>query len=160
MTGKMWAYQHFGIVPDMICFGKKTQVCGFCSTERIDTAEKNVFNVQSRINSTWGGNIVDMVRFTIINEIIKEEKLVDNARKVGKYLLEKLQELPLENVRGKGLMIAFDLEDREARNKFLDKAKKKMTLLPCGERSIRLRPSLVINKEEANLIYEFLKEIS
>jgi len=158
MTGKMWAYQHFGIVPDMICFGKKTQVCGFCSTDRIDTADKNVFNTQSRINSTWGGNIVDMVRFTIINEIIKEEKLVDNARKVGKHLLERLQELPLENVRGRGLLIAFDLQDRESRNKFLEKTKKKMTALACGERSIRLRPSLIMNKEEADLVYEALKE--
>jgi len=158
MTGKMWAYQHFGIVPDMICFGKKTQVCGFCSTNRIDVADRNVFNTQSRINSTWGGNIVDMVRFTIINKVIKEEKLVDNARKVGKHLLEKLKELPLRNVRGRGLLIAFDLENREARNKFLEKAKKKMTILPCGERSIRLRPSLIMNKEEADLVYEALKE--
>ena len=157
LTGQMWAYQHFGIVPDMICFGKKTQVCGFCSTTRIDTAEKNVFNTQSRINSTWGGNIVDMVRFTIINQIIKEENLVQNAAIVGKYLLEKLQGLTLENVRGKGLMIAFDLPDAEARDAFLERAKKKLTLLPCGERSIRLRPSLILNKDEAYLIYKEIK---
>jgi len=158
MTGKMWAYQHFGIIPDMICFGKKTQVCGFCSTKRIDTAENNVFNVQSRINSTWGGNIIDMVRFTIINQIIKEDKLIDNAKKVGKYLLEKLQELPFKNIRGRGLMIAFDLKDKDERNKFLEKTKKKLTILPCGEQSIRLRPALVINKEEADLVYKILKE--
>lgn len=160
MTGKMWAYQHFGIVPDMICFGKKTQVCGFCCTHRIDMAQKNVFNTPSRINSTWGGNIVDMVRFTIINQIIKEDKLVDNAKRVGKYLLEKLQDLPFENVRGRGLMIAFDLESKEARNAFLEKTKKKLTLLPCGERSIRLRPALIITQDEADLIYECFKEIS
>jgi len=160
MTGKMWAYQHFGIVPDMICFGKKTQVCGFCSTTRIDSAKRNVFNVQSRINSTWGGNIVDMVRFSIIAEIIKEDKLVDNAKKVGKYLLEKIQTLPFDNVRGKGLMIAFDLPSTEERNKFLEKAKKKMTLLSCGERSIRLRPSLILNKDEADAIYECFKELN
>lgn len=159
LTGKMWAYQHFGIVPDMICFGKKTQVCGFCSTDRIDTADKNVFNTQSRINSTWGGNIVDMVRFTIINQIIREENLVQNAEEVGKYLLEKLQSLPLENVRGRGLMIAFDLPDAEARDKFLEKAKTKMTLLPCGERSIRLRPSLILTKDEAYLIHKEIKRI-
>lgn len=159
LTGKMWAYQHFGIVPDMICFGKKTQICGFCSTDRIDTADKNVFNTQSRINSTWGGSIVDMVRFTIINQIIREENLVQNAEEVGKYLLEKLQSLPLENVRGRGLMIAFDLPDAEARDKFLEKAKTKMTLLPCGERSIRLRPSLILTKDEAYLIRKEIKRI-
>lgn len=155
MTGKMWAYQHFGIIPDMICFGKKTQVCGFCSTDRIFDAKRNVFNIQSRINSTWGGSIVDMVRFTMINQIIKEDKLVDNAKKVGQYILNKLQG-SFENVRGRGLMIAFDLEDTNARNKFLEKAKKKMTLLACGEKSIRLRPSLIITKDEADLICENL----
>lgn len=159
MTGKMWAYQHFGIVPDMICFGKKTQVCGFCATDRINEAKRNVFNVQSRINSTWGGNIADMVRFTLINQIIKEDKLVENARKVGQYLLNKLQDSPFKNVRGRGLMIAFDFENTEARNKFVNKAKEKMTLLACGEQSVRLRPSLIISKEEADLIYNNLLKI-
>jgi len=63
LTGKMWCYQHFGIEPDMLAFGKKAQVCGFLCSARIDEVENNVFHESSRINSTWGGNLVDMIRF-------------------------------------------------------------------------------------------------
>ena len=58
LTGKWWAHQHY-VQPDLISFGKKTQVCGVLSTDRIDEIEENVFRKPSRINSTWGGNMVD-----------------------------------------------------------------------------------------------------
>lgn len=157
LTGKMWAYQHFGIKPDMIAFGKKTQVCGFASTNRIDSVKNNVFKVSSRINSTWGGNIVDMVRFTFLAKIIKEENLVENARVVGDYFLEELRKLPrIRNVRGRGLMIAFDLEDGTKRMEVLNKMKQNMTALKCGERSIRLRPHLTFSKEDADAAVGFI----
>lgn len=148
MTGKMWCYEHFGIVPDMICFGKKTQVCGFCCTEKIDEVKDNVFHVSSRINSTWGGNIVDMVRAKYIIDIIKEDDLVENAAVVGSYLLEALKTVPnITNVRGRGLFIAFDPQNRE---QVMGKMKEEMTCLPCGENSIRLRPHLTFSKEDAD----------
>lgn len=159
LTGKMWAYEHFGIVPDMISFGKKTQVCGFASTGRIDSVPDNVFHTSSRINSTWGGNIVDMVRFTAIAKIIQEDNLVQNSAIVGEYLLNQLQQLPIIScARGRGLMIAFDLDTPEARNVVLEKMQKKMTALPCGERSIRLRPHLIFSKENADEAVAYIRE--
>lgn len=159
LTGKMWAYEHFGIVPDMISFGKKTQVCGFASTGRIDSVPDNVFHVPSRINSTWGGNIVDMVRFTAIAKIIQEDNLVQNAAIVGEYLLNQLRQLPVISCpRGQGLMIAFDLDTPELRNIILEKIQKKMTALPCGERSIRLRPHLIFSKENADEAMTYIHE--
>src|SRR3546814_2959167 len=64
LTGKFWCHQHFGenARPDMIAFGKKMQVCGILAGPKIDEIETNVFRVPSRINSTWGGNLTDMVR--------------------------------------------------------------------------------------------------
>ena len=159
LTGKMWAYEHFGIVPDMIAFGKKTQVCGFASTSRIDEIPDNVFHISSRINSTWGGNIVDMVRFSSIIDIIKEDKLVENAAVIGEYFLEKLKTVPvISNVRGKGLMLAFDLNSSEKRNEVINKMQTKMTVLPCGERSIRLRPHLIFSHKDVDEAINIIKE--
>ena len=87
LTGKMWAHQHYNVVPDMICFGKKMQVCGILSGDRVREVKNNVFEEKSRINSTWGGNLVDMVRSQRYLEIIRDERLVENAEQVGNYLL-------------------------------------------------------------------------
>lgn len=155
ITGKMWAYQHFGVEPDMFAFGKKVQVCGFASNERIFDIE-NVFTVPSRINSTWGGNLTDMVRSQRYFEIIADEKLVENAAKVGAYFVGELHRFESEfpalvtNVRGRGLMAAFDLPSPEIRNNALKAFMEHDTMvLASGQRSARFRPALNLSMEEA-----------
>lgn len=159
LTGKMWAYQHYGIVPDMMCFGKKTQVCGFCCTKRIDEVPNNVFTVSGRINSTWGGNLVDMVRASIYFKIIQEDNLVENARVVGDYFLKQLSKLPLANVRGRGLMLAFDLPDADSRDKFLAKLNERIFCLKCGNKSIRFRPHLTFTKDDVDVAVNAVKQL-
>jgi L-lysine 6-transaminase len=151
VSGKMWAYQHHGIEPDIVAFGKKAQVCGIMAGKRIDLVENNVFVESSRINSTWGASLVDMVRCQRYLEIIEEENLVENAAKVGSYFQNQLFEIQqkypmlISNVRGKGLFIAFDLPAEYLRDQFMREARKNnMLVLKCGERSIRFRPSLNI----------------
>jgi L-lysine 6-transaminase len=159
LTGRMWGFESMGVSPDMFSFGKKTQVCGFAANDRIMEEPDNVFVVSSRINSTWGGNLIDMVRCAKYLEIIEEEKLVDNARVVGEHLVKKLEELALEfpgkmtGIRGRGLFIAFDLPDKATRGKVLTIWLQKHNVmgLASGERSIRLRPPLTLTKEEADL---------
>ncbi|MFC1724106.1 L-lysine 6-transaminase [candidate division KSB1 bacterium] len=157
LTGKMWAHEYYGIKPDIMAFGKKTQVCGILCNNRVDEVKENVFKTSSRINSTWGGNLVDMVRFTKYLEIIDEENLVENAAIMGAYLLDNLKTISKEydqisNVRGKGLMIAFDFESHESRIKFKDILfKNKIMVLPCGPWSIRFRPALNISKDEIDI---------
>ena len=159
LTGSMWAFEGLGVVPDMFTFGKKTQVCGFASSDRIMEEPENVFTVSSRINSTWGGNLVDMVRCRKYLEIMAEEKLVENAKTTGAFLLGKLAELGREfpgkmtNIRGRGLFIAFDLPDGKTRGNVLSCWLKKHNVmaLPSGERAIRLRPPLTLTKDEAAL---------
>jgi len=154
MTGKWWAHEHF-IKPDLISFGKKTQVCGILSTDRIDEVEENVFRKPSRINSTWGGNIVDMFRFKRILEIIEEENLVRNAETTGKYLLDKIHGLEskypekVSNGRGLGLFCAFDVKDTDMRNAIVKNAVDEgMLILGCGPKSIRFRPPLTVTPEK------------
>lgn len=159
LTGSMWGFQTMDVAPDLFSFGKKMQVCGIASNSRIHEEPENVFVVSSRINSTWGGNLVDMVRSRRYLEIIEAEDLVGNAREVGAFLLGKLQELAAEfpgkmtNVRGRGLFIAFDLPDGTTRGKVLSTWLQKHAVmgLACGERSIRLRPALTISEDEALL---------
>ncbi len=155
LTGKMWAHQHFDFEPDIICFGKKSQVCGILCGPKVDQVEGNVFQESSRINSTFGGNIVDMVRFQRYLEVIEEENLVENARVMGNYLLSQLEEIQgsfphlLSNARGRGLMTAFDLPDTETRDRFKERIYQNgMVVLSCGERTIRFRPPLNISSEE------------
>ena len=108
MTGRMWCHQHFGVEPDVLVFGKKTQVCGILASRRVDEVEGNVFQLPSRINSTFGGNLVDMVRCGRYLEIFEEEDLVGNAARVGQVILDGLHDLAREaggrmtSVRGAG----------------------------------------------------------
>ena len=164
MTGKMWAFQHYDVIPDVISFGKKTQVCGILANkEKLDQIPNNVFKESSRINSTFGGNYIDMLRFKLILEVIEQEKLVENAAEKGKYILSKLNEIAKEtkkihSVRGLGLFIAFDFSSDLDRSEFIKTCfENHMIILPCGENSVRMRPHLNISEEDTNKAIEIIK---
>lgn len=153
-TGKMWACEHY-VEPDLLVFGKKTQVCGIMAGSRLDEIPENVFRVSSRINSTWGGNLVDMVRSRMHLEIYEQEDTVANCARLGNVLMARLRELQetcpglVSNVRGKGLFCAVDLPDREFRDRFLKKLfSRGLLMLGCGDRSIRFRTALNIPEED------------
>ncbi len=155
LTGQWWAWQSLGVTPDIFCFGKKVQVCGIAASRRMDEVEGNVFQVSSRINSTWGGNIVDMVRATRYIEIIRGDDLLANVRRQGAKLMALLAELAAAhpgkvlNLRGRGLMCAFDLPDRETRNRVLAAGREEGVLaLPCGQATIRFRPFLDVTERD------------
>ena len=155
LTGKMWAYQNYDFKPDIIAFGKKTQVCGIMVSDRVDEIKDNVFNIPSRLNSTWGGNLIDMVRCQKYLEVIDEEKLIKNAEIQGKVLLEGLEDISgkypdkISNARGLGLMCAFDCISSEKRDQLIcDLYKNGLIVIGCGEKTIRFRPPLIISEEE------------
>ncbi len=154
MTGSFWAHQQLGVRPDILAFGKKMQVCGILASRRVEEVKNHVFEMSSRINSTWGGNLADMYRSTWYLRIIEEEKLMDNAKTMGAYVLEQLTDLSksfktVTNPRGRGLMCAWDMPDHDTRNAVVSKAfDMGLFLLKCGKRSIRIRPALNIAKPE------------
>ena len=155
-TGSWWCFEQLNVIPDLMAFGKKSQVCGICAGSRIDEID-SVFEVSSRINSTWGGNLVDMVRCKRIIEIIDEERLLENAREVGARLLDGLQALQqtfpgqVSGARGRGMFLAFDLPSSQLRDRALDALNSIDLLgLASGAQAIRFRPPLSMTAEEAD----------
>ena len=166
VTGKMWAHQLFdsSARPDIISFGKKMQICGIFAGKRVDEVENNVFHESSRLNSTWGGNVVDMVRITLYLEIIAAEDLVNQAATNGEYLVSKIQDIQADfdglvsNARGRGLFAAFDLPDSTVRDNLADLIITEGALiLGSGKKTIRFRPHLNISREEIDLADDIIR---
>ncbi|MFP5308476.1 MAG: L-lysine 6-transaminase [Actinomycetes bacterium] len=155
LTGTAWAHQQLGLEPDLVAFGKKTHVCGVMGGRRLDLIDDHVWKVSSRINSTFGGGLVDMVRATHTFGVIERDGLVDRAAELGAKLLGRLQELEdrheaVSQARGRGLMCAFDLPDGDARDRVVQRmfAEEQVFLLGCGARTIRFRPTLTVTEDD------------
>ena len=155
LTGTPWAYQQLGLEPDIVAFAKKAQVGGIMAGRRVDDVPNNVFEVSSRINSTWGGGLVDMVRSRRLLEIIEAEGLFDHAAKLGEQFQSGLRDLGdrhaglVSNVRGRGLMCALDFPDSETRDQVITGLRnERVIVLGCGSRSVRFRPALSVSDDE------------
>ncbi|WP_035756826.1 L-lysine 6-transaminase [Granulicoccus phenolivorans] len=154
-TGTPWAYQQLGVTPDVVAFGKKLQVCGVMAGGRVDEVADNVFRVGSRINSTWGGNLTDMVRARRILEVIEAEDLFANAAARGAELLTGLRRLRerhrlVDNPRGRGLLAAVSLPDGATRDALIRRLyeSERVIVLGCGRRTLRLRPPLTVGSDD------------
>ena len=160
LTGRMWGFQTVGVVPDLFAFGKKMQVCGFASNERIFDESENVFTVSSRINSTWGGNLVDMVQGPEVpgdhrGGAARRERPRRRRRSSWRSSRSSRRSSPGRwgTSAGRGLFLAFDLPDGATRGKVLSTWLQKHNVmgLASGENAIRLRPALTLGKDEALL---------
>lgn len=166
LTGTAWAYQQLGVAPDVVAFGKKTQVCGVMAGRRVDDITDNVFAVASRLNSTWGGNLSDMVRARRILEVIEADGLFENAGAQGRYLRARLDELAdefpafMHDVRGRGLMCAFSMPTTADRDALLRRLwHSGVIVLPSGQASVRFRPALTVARAEIDEAIASLKEV-
>ncbi|RDI51532.1 L-lysine 6-transaminase [Nocardia mexicana] len=166
LTGSMWAYQQLGLRPDVVAFGKKTQVCGVMAGGRVDEVPDNVFAVSSRLNSTWGGNLTDMVRARRIFEVIESEDLAARAARLGAHLLSRLVELAerhpeVTDPRGRGLMCAVTLADPARRDAVVTELRERehVLILGTGERGIRFRPPLTVTVDELDEAVDALDHV-
>ncbi|MGW3033102.1 L-lysine 6-transaminase [Streptomyces sp. NPDC001178] len=167
ITGTTWAYQQLGLEPDIVAFAKKVQLGGIMAGRRVDQVPDNVLRVSGRINSTWGGGLVDMVRARRIMEIIERDDLVAHAAAVGSWFLAELRDLEVRhaavasNARGRGLMTAIDLPDSGVRDEAVRRLRteEQVIALPCGERSMRFRPALSITQDELGLALRALDRV-
>ena len=166
ITGTAWAYQQLGVTPDVVAFGKKTQVCGVMAGGRVDDVADNVFHVSSRINSTWGGNLTDMVRARRILEVIEADELIANAAAAGRRLLDRLCELADEfpgrvlDPRGRGLMCAFSMPTAAARDELIQRLwDRQVIMLASGADSVRFRPALTVTAGEIDAAVDAVREV-
>ena len=164
VTGRMWTCQHAGVLPDLLAFGKKAQVCGVMAGPRLDEVKDNAFRLPSRLNSTWGGNFTDMVRSTHLIRIIEQENLVENVGKVGDHFLKRLRELQTEfpmisAARGRGGFLGFNLPDPQTREEMWKGLFELGVLaLRSGEQAIRFRPALDLSTKVVDEAIELMRK--
>jgi L-lysine 6-transaminase len=133
---------------------------------RVDEVPDNVFVVSSRINSTWGGNLTDMVRARRVLDVIEAEGLVARAADVGAHLLDRLQTLAAQHdsvteVRGRGLMCAFTMPSAEIRDEVIRRLREDehVLVLGSGTTSLRVRPTLTVTGEEIDRAIDALDRV-
>ena len=155
MTGTPWAHQQLGITPDLVAYGKKTHVCGILGGGVLDEEPEHVWRTSSRINSTFGGSLVDMVRATVMLDVIEHDDLIARAGSLGTHLRSRLEELQdhhelVDNARGRGLFCAVDLPSPEVRDEVRARLLRdeRVIMLGCGPRSLRFRPALTVSSDQ------------
>ena len=148
-TGKWWAYEHYGVEPDIMTVAKALQVGATVYDKGYDPPEPGV------LSSTWGGGSrIDMAIGTKIIEIILKNNLLSNSQKIGDVLLKNFVDIVgingLVDARGIGLMIGLEFDTKVTRDFIVNSLfKKGLLILPAGMKSIRIMPPLIINEEEA-----------
>lgn len=158
-TGKMWAIEHYGVVPDILCsakaLGSGLPIAATVFNRKYD------FIVEGAHSNTFGGNPVACAAALATLEVIEEEQLVRKAALKGRHLMKRLEELMekydiIGDVRGLGLMVASEfVKDRKTKEPAVKERdriieicyKRGLILLPCGKSSIRYIPPLNIEDE-------------
>jgi acetylornithine/LysW-gamma-L-lysine aminotransferase len=158
-TGKMFASEHYGLEPDLICLAKS--IAGGVPMGAVLIGE-HVGELSPGVHgSTFGGNPLAAAASLAALDVLEEEALPQHAAEMGEYLLDKLQEInsPLiREVRGLGLMVGIEIKQKVA--PFLQALTARGALAqPAGLTVIRLLPPLVINKEQIDRVVEAITDV-
>lgn len=144
-AGTLWYFEQLGFVPDIVVFGKKTQVSGIMVSERYSA----IFRQPSRLEVTFDGDVLDMIRAKAIMRAYERHNILRNVNERGAQLEDALMCTGLA-VRRVGLLLALDFESRTMRDAFVKKLweDESTIVIPTGDRSVRMRPSLAITEAE------------
>jgi 4-aminobutyrate aminotransferase len=171
-TGKWFAIEHWGVEPDIVCTSKAL-ASGLPLGATI--AKSKVMDwVPGSHASTFGGNPLSCVAAGAVIDVIKEEKLLENATKQGAYIMKRLAELKekseiVGDVRGKGLMIGMEIvEDKESKRPAPQKVseimmrswKRGINVITCGASTIRIAPPLVITRELVDSSLDIIEDVT
>jgi L-lysine 6-transaminase len=166
-TGRFWCHEHFEVRPDLLVFGARLGLGGVLGSRRLDQVEDGAFTERGRLGSSRGVSPVSALRAARIVDTVAADELAKAADEGGKTLLGGLGMIAdrddrMTNVRGRGLIVAFDLPSGEIRDRFLSGLRDKGLLaLPGGLRSVRFRPPLSAKKDELDhglgLVHDVLK---
>ncbi len=174
-TGKMWGSDHSGVVPDIVTLGKQFgggyPIAALLSRDEIVAAKP--WGNPSGSSSSYGGNPLAAAAASAALEIIRDEQLVENSKRVGEYFLKKLK--PFEEkfsfigqVRGEGLFLAIEMVKDKKTKEPLSKAACQMIFMECLKRglltmsyaaSFRLQPALTIDEGTVDHVVEILREV-
>lgn len=158
-TGTFWAHEAWNLPtpPDMVTFSKKFQAAGFFLSGKLRPTHAY------RLYNTWMGDPVRAMQAAAIVQEIKDKDLLSNVKDVGKYIQDNLEEMtkttPIDNIRGQGAFIAFDLPDGAKRDAFLnDMRQRGVNIGGCGDRTVRLRPMLTFQRHHADILLDTMKK--
>lgn len=154
-TGKVWYFEHLGIEPDILVFGKRTQLSGIMVKDNFS----EIFKTPIRLEVTWDGTLVDMIRCKHVIRAYEEDKILQNVEKQSQKIVDYLKNNEnFLNVRNKGMIIAFDFASSEKCEDYTKKMHQNGLIFnKTGNKTIRFRPSLSITDEELKCFFEISK---
>lgn len=156
VTGEMWYSEKVGLSPDILIFGKKSQICGVMVNEKYSEAINSQYR---KLQVTFDGDLLDVIRAQYILKAIQEHDLMDAVKANSIIFKEELSPL-FSNYRSSGHLIAFDFDNQEKRDDFVRKAyANKLLVNPTNDKSIRLRPSMAISENEMDVFFNKVSKL-
>jgi 4-aminobutyrate aminotransferase len=171
-TGKWFAIENWDVEPDIVCTAKAL-ASGLPLGATIAKA-KIMDWVPGSHASTFGGNPLSCVAASAVIDVVKDEKLLENANKQGAYIMKRLGELKEQSeivgdVRGKGLMIGMEIvEDKESKKPAPQKVteimmrswKRGINVITCGASTIRVAPPLIITRDLVDSALDIIEDVT
>jgi len=155
VTGEYWYSQKIGLEPDIIVFGKKSQICGVMVNDKYSEAIRSQYR---KLEVTFDGELIDAVRAEYILNAIEKDLLLENVIEKSEILRAELSSM-FDNYRSVGHLVAFDFSNKKKRDDFVNISYSNFILInPTSDRSVRLRPNLAFNNNELDELLDKIKK--